>query len=297
MTEIVIIYHSPCPDGFTAAWIAKEFFERDPTAHVEFIAGSYSNGTQIVPNVFEKRVYMLDFSYPRRVMEDIAMQADEVIILDHHVSAQEDVMPLIESGMVQGIFDMNRSGAMIAWEYFNPDVEPPALVKYVQDRDLWEFDLLHSREITMAIYSYDYTFENWDFLAGEIGCVQEMLRGSVSDSHNAQFLNAAIAMYRLHMKNVREIITPGSELQLKIGCHIVPAYNANNCFGSDLCGAVIDAGSQPIVAYFWINGQGQYIFGLRSALDGPDVAKIAASYGGGGHKHASGFRVNSLEDL
>ena len=33
------------------------------------------------------------------------------------------------------------------------------------------------------------------------------------------------------------------------------------------------------------------VFSLRSTEEGLDVSEIAKQYGGGGHKHASGFRV------
>ena len=34
------------------------------------------------------------------------------------------------------LFDMNRSGAMISWEYFHLERPIPDLFRYIQDRDL-----------------------------------------------------------------------------------------------------------------------------------------------------------------
>ena len=36
-------------------------------------------------------------------------------------------------------------------------------------------------------------------------------------------------------------------------------------------------------------------FSLRSSPDGVDVSLVAEMYGGGGHKHASGFRISIAE--
>lgn len=46
----------------------------------------------------------------------------------------------------------------------------------------------------------------------------------------------------------------------------------------------------PHWAIGWYQGEnGSYRYSLRSASNGPDVAKIAEAWSGGGHKHASGF--------
>lgn len=42
--------------------------------------------------------------------------------------------------------------------------------------------------------------------------------------------------------------------------------------------------------YYYDTAEARH-FGLRSADDGADVARIAQEYGGGGHRHASGFKV------
>jgi len=46
----------------------------------------------------------------------------------------------------------------------------------------------------------------------------------------------------------------------------------------------------PFAACYWDTPEGR-VFSLRSREDGADVSEIAKKYGGGGHAHASGFRV------
>lgn len=50
------------------------------------------------------------------------------------------------------------------------------------------------------------------------------------------------------------------------------------------------AKGEPFAACYWDTPEGR-CFSLRSAEDGMDVSEIAKDYGGGGHKHAAGFRV------
>ena len=99
------------------------------------------------------------------------------------------------------------------------------------------------------------------------------------------------------MKDIHELVE--QTMYLTIGGHEnISTVNANYFYGSDL--AAVLAEGQPFGAYFWINSNGEYVFGLRSNKDesqAVDVSEIAISYGGGGHKHASGFKIKSLSEL
>jgi len=251
---------------------------------VTYVAGSYADASATsLPDVDGKTVYLLDFSYPREIMLELAERAQDVIVLDHHKSAQADLEDLIDDEIVNGEFDMERSGAMMAWNFFFFDQEPPKFVEYVQDRDLWIKELPNCEEINLAMFSYDYTFENWDKIAG---------------SSIESLLSDGKAIHRKHMKDVRELINTCEQRMTIGGFENIPTVNANHFFGSDLCAMLCK--EEPFAAYFSYNSNGQIVFGLRSSADyehAEDVSVIAKAYGGGGHVHASGFRVNSLNEL
>ena len=50
------------------------------------------------------------------------------------------------------------------------------------------------------------------------------------------------------------------------------------------------AQGKPFAACYWDTPTGR-VFSLRSTTEGSDVAKIAATYGGGGHRSAAGFQA------
>jgi len=273
----LIIYHYPCLDGFTAAYIAWREFGYEGA---EYVPGSYSEQAEI-PDVDDRIVYILDFSYPADVMREIARRAETVIVLDHHKSAEADLLPLLEEGIIEGEFDMDRSGAGMTWDFFNVDEPRIPFINYVEDRDIWRKELPDCEEINLAMFSYEYTFENWDTFCGSIDWLKDQGK----------------AIHRKHMKDIHELIE--QKMLLTIGGYEnIPTVNANYFFGSDL--AAILAVDEPFGAYFWLNAKGEFCFGLRSNADDPkaaDVSLIATAYGGGGHKHAAGFRVDSLSDL
>ena len=178
----ICIYHGNCADGFTAAWAV---WKRHGDS-VEYHPGVYQ---QDPPDVTGRNVVMVDFSYKRPVILAMAAQAEHILILDHHKTAAEDLVDLPEN--VEVVFDMDRSGAMIAWEYFH-STPPPKALEHVQDRDLWRFDLPKTREIQACIFSYPYEFETWDSLMLEKSIEELAMQGE--------------AIERKHHKDVAELV-------------------------------------------------------------------------------------------
>ena len=103
------------------------------------------------------RLFILDFSYPRETILELQRTHESVILLDHHKTAAEELQ-----GVPHCHIDQSHSGAYLAWQYANPSEKPPGLILYVQDRDLWEWKLPNSREVSEAIASYPNTFAAWD---------------------------------------------------------------------------------------------------------------------------------------
>jgi len=271
-------------DGFTAAYVAwREFGDEG----AEYLPGSYGEDP-VIPDVDNRIVYILDFSYSADIMREIAERAETVIVLDHHASAEKELLPLLEEGVIEGEFDMDRSGAGMAWDFFNVDEPRLPFINYVEDRDLWRFNLPDSKAINIAMFSYDYTFENWD---------KFFYHTSMMERDPIEILREeGKAILRKHLKDVNEL--KDQVMMVNIGGYHVQTVNANYFFGSDLAGEL--APGKPFASYYWLNDKGEYVFGLRSTEGDPkavDVSEIAKQYGGGGHKHASGFRVKSLDDL
>jgi uncharacterized protein len=257
------IYHGNCADGFTSAWVVRKALGEA----VDFHHAAYGDAP---PDVEGRDVVMVDFSYKRPLLETIRDQASSVLILDHHKTAEADLKDLPG---VASVFDMNRSGAGITWDYFFPHEPRPQLLNHVEDRDLWRFALRKTREIQASVFAYPYEFPVWDFL----------MSASLDD-----LAAQGEAIERKHFKDVRELIQVATR-RMKIGGHDVPVANLPYTMASD-AGHIL-AKNEPFAACYY-DTPGARIFSLRSAPDGLDVSEIAKQYGGGGHKHASGFRLS-----
>ncbi len=262
------IYHGNCLDGFGAAWAVRNALGEN----VEFYKGIFQ---QPPPEVNGVDVILVDFSYKKEVLENMLETAASITILDHHISAEEDLSALLKSGKIKGRFDMNKSGAMLAWLWFNPDQHPPELIKHIQDRDLWQFKLNGTREINAALSSYPYDFKVWDKLMA-------------SDKHELESLKRdGEAIERKLQKDIKELIASGVRRMIIAG-YDVPVLNVSSAYVSD-AGHIMSVG-EPFAACYWDHPDGRS-FSLRSSEDGIDVDAVAKKYGGGGHKKAAGFTV------
>jgi oligoribonuclease NrnB/cAMP/cGMP phosphodiesterase (DHH superfamily) len=316
--RVLVIYHGRCADGFTAAWAARKFFGE----RAEYHPGYYQSPP---PDVAGRDVVFLDFCYNADVMHELAKTARSIFVLDHHQSASDSLphnpktapeelcvwrldsapeqfqgcvfdwkhvqtcvaLDQIEIGghvMIYAYFDMKRSGAGLAWDFFHPALPRPRLVECVEDRDLWLFRRSETRAVAAYLFSYEYDFDQWDTAARR---VERELSAVIAEGD---------ALIRAHDKNVAEIVATARRT-IVIAGHEVPVVNIAHTMGSDAAGIL--ARGRPFAAYYYDTETGRE-FGLRSHRENPDsvdVSKVAAQYGGGGHRNAAGFRVPRDHEL
>lgn len=265
----ICIYHGPeCQDGFASAWVFNKFAKANGL-EVEFVKGIYQTPP---PDVTGKFVYILDFSYPRDILIEMASKARGITILDHHKTAKEDLKDLPKNVICS--FDMERSGCMMTWNHFFPNEEPPQLLKHIQDRDLWKFELGATKQLTSALFSYPLDFEIWDGLMKHSSLDQLFIEGR--------------ALLCKQEKDVETLIKNLAYRTTIMG-YDVPVINVPAMFASDV-GAIMSKGELFAASYFDLPNN-ERLYSLRSQPDGMDVSEIAKALGGGGHKHASGFKI------
>lgn len=262
----IIIYHAGCLDGFGAAYAAWTKY-RD---NADYIPAHYGDAP---PHVANREVYILDFSYPADTLVKMGTQARTVTILDHHKTAQADIEPLLKRCIIFGEFDMNRSGAVMAWNHFHPNTEAPRLLLHIQDRDLWQWKYALTKQITAGLMLIHREFTEWHQLVNDAASYQRLIR---TGEAIVEYQDACI-------KKVMD-----SEIPMEIVAgHKVPFINCTHLIseiGNEL------AKGHPFAALYFDTADAR-IFSLRSANDGIDVSEIAKRFGGGGHYHAAGFKI------
>ena len=250
----LVLYHAECADGFGAAWA---IWKRYPASR--FLA--VKHGEPPPPDLAGQRIVIVDFSYPRPVLERLAKEATSLLVLDHHITAEQAL-----SDLPYAYFDQTRSGAVLAWQWAH-DAPVPWLLQYIQDKDLWQWALPDSREISAALASHPFDFTLWD-------------------SFQQQDLE----------REGRAILRYENELVTKLTTHAV-LMTFEGAVVPSVQSAILTSqiGERLSSAYpfclIWHDRNGRRYYSMRSREDGTDVGAIASSFGGGGHTHAAGFSI------
>jgi oligoribonuclease NrnB/cAMP/cGMP phosphodiesterase (DHH superfamily) len=266
MKKKLVIYHgSNCADGFGAALAAWLKFK--DTA--DYITAQYGDSP---PDAFGKDVFILDFSYKRDVLIEMAAKARSIVLIDHHKSAMNDLAGM-EEHLSKIIFDMTKSGAVLSWEYFQ-GTAIPTLFSYIQDRDLWQWELEGSKAVSAALQIIPKVFEEWEKLLQINVLVDLKFEGDII----LQYQKCQL------IDMLRDKIIP----MQSIAGYVVPCLNTTT-LASEVGNYL--AKDNPFAATYF-ETYDKRIYSLRSTDGGIDVSEIAKQFGGGGHKHAAGFFID-----
>lgn len=285
--KTTVLYHDDT-DGFCAAWVASKYLPED----TEYRAVQYGQDPPW-EMIDGRAVYVLDFSYKRAVMEEIIARSGRVICLDHHRTAEAEL-----AGLPGCEFDMERAGCRMTWDFFigkyickSPLRE--LIINYVQDRDLWKFELEDSHIINAAIRSWPTTFDAWDRMAERHGNI----------------FSEGRAILRNEQRQVESILR--NARQVTLDGHRVWAVNTpiliSECAGELAKRPLVYVSDPPLeyaetvrfdplfgLAWFQ-KSDGKVVVSLRSRGDF-DVSELARKMGGGGHKGAAGFEMEDDAD-
>lgn len=252
-----ILYHAHCTDGFGAAWAAWRLYGNGA------IYRPVEHGLPPPEIPSDHEVVLLDFCYSRDEIVAMKEQHRDLLVIDHHRTAEKEL-----EGLPYGVFDNEKSAAVLAWERFHPNEPVPRVLQYVMDRDLWLWKLPESRAVFAALSSYPMDFELWnhldvDELAKE-GVPILRYQSEVVSSLCEQARYEDLAGYRVPVVNAVAVVSELGETLLK------------------------RHPEAPFVAIYFDRGDGIRQWSLRSREDF-DVSEVARLFENGGHRQAAGF--------
>jgi len=274
-TRRVCFYHAGCPDGMGAAWSVHRAWNGEG----DFVARGHDDVSR-ARDWKGAEVVFVDIAPQLDEARSLAEVASRLVVLDHHVTArarfEED--PALETELAENghllHFDMERSGAMMAWNHFHPDTSPPDLLRYVQDQDLWHWALPDSDAVNAAIASHPYSFEAWSALAARPA-------ESLAEEGRSILRSNRMEVMRV-LKNAAPITVDGHKIEsvnstvhrAQVGHELAERERFGRHWG---CVYRI---------------QGSKVHATLYSIGDLDVSAIAARLGGGGHPNAAGFTVS-----
>jgi nanoRNase/pAp phosphatase (c-di-AMP/oligoRNAs hydrolase) len=196
---------------------------------------------------------------------------------------------------------MNRSGAALAWSYFHPQKPMLPLLKYIEDRDLWKFQLPDSEAINAYIQSQSPTLNSMTAL------MEKTKDGMTSLKEGGQQIleTTATMVNAISRQAVKRLFEYEGELH--------PVYVVNSSIlrseiGNELCKREHCAAA---FVYSYDMDSSKYIISVRSSTSflgkhgtklnrksWLDASKVAEAHAGGGHQHAASFSFyGHIDDL
>lgn len=306
-TPDIVIYHDNCMDGFAAYMACLETWGNSSTIYIPM---NYGQKFPDHLDFTDKDILVVDFSWPldpNDFTERRWRNSRSLTFIDHHKSAQNhmssglfNILPPL-AGMEASIainqrptsksmnvftwFDMNQSGATMAYQWTHGvgrDVLPQ-LYLYIEDRDLWRFERLHTKHVHLYLKSNDplgpATFQR--------------IKAQLDSAHPDAIYEAGRNILRYQTSLINNIVRTASKV--KIGAHEIPYVDCPYDLASDVANTLLKNNPTSPFAAAIVHAYGGTTFSLRSADDRLDVSVIAERYGGGGHRNAAGFRYDPAD--
>lgn len=274
-TEVeVVIYHKNCYDGFGSRVIAEQMLG----GRAVYIPATHGN--PLPSEVNGKNVLIVDFSYPKAILDSLAKKAKNFLILDHHESAEKDLKDLPDKYKV---FDMKRSGVGLTWEYFHGGETMPHFFELIENHDLWKEETSLFKEFGVFITIIPQEYDNYDKLS----------KNNSFELTN-HIRNFSYPLLELQEIQIKYALSTSKVYFQKLGYsfYLVATTNAT-VFPSEIGNRLVTTNLlADFGTVFSLNEKGTK-FSLRSLNDRVDTIPIAKLYGGGGHRNASGCSTGS----
>ena len=263
--QSIVLYHAYCADGFGAAWAAWQKLGDD----ADYLPVRHGNPPPPLPD--GASVYILDFCYPRHIIVKMRERFQALTVIDHHQTAAEEL-----DGLEYAIFDNEKSGAVLAWEFFNTGRPVPELLRYVMDNDLWLHQLPRSREVFAALSACAMDFQVWN------------------DLDIAELAHEGEPILRYKRQQVA-LVCDQVRYETLAG-YRVPVVNAA-VFGSEVGEELLKRHRDaPFAVIYFDRGDGIRQWSLRSREEF-DVSRVAQQFQNGGHRQAAGFETKIGKDF
>ena len=295
--KILCLFHRNCLDGlFSSAVVGLKF----GIENVEFVACEYHDP---IPDLTDREVYIVDFSYPPATLIPAIKTAKSVIMLDHHDGAMkkwkldwEKNPEWAELKNFVPIFDTRKAGCVLAWDFFfgsetcNPK-PVPLILQRVEDYDLYNHAWPDSREVQSGMEA-ELLGEH---LLNEENLYRVRYLLIIGDGNIVadieQFSSIGSAVLKSQLQLAKAIIKRTTTIGIVNG-YQVPICNCPYEL-RNIVGELLYKGYPFSVTYEDRYAEGVRKYSLRSDREtGINVLEIAQLGGGNGHPNSAGFTTS-----
>lgn len=294
----LVIHHND-PDGWASAAIVRKFLLGNEVSDtdVKYVEFTYDmDPKKLITDIdSDTDVIMVDCSMKMDMMKSVAEKAKSLAWIDHHISAVKDFEKAdIEN--IEAVLDTKIAGCENTWKHFFPKDDMPEIIHLIGIYDTWRKDEAEWNDAMNAMYGMkslknvsDPCSKTWDDILAKPEYAKDVIKnGAVvkdyQDNVNIETIKRTAFMTTLktetkegHVKTITE--------------YSAVASNNPNC--NSMLFDIVDEKPDLMISYYQ-NSNGTYTISFYSAKPEVDCSKIAKTFGGGGHKGASGCQVKEL---
>lgn len=304
--KTLVLFHKNCPDGYGALsgvaykyGVEKLLYDEDGdilyTKDESFIAIPINHGEDFtrIRDVlshyiaFSFIIYSVDIFLPGlyEVMREF-LNVKKVILIDHHKTTEEflkrGVLPSHLRDKLEVHLDQNHSAAALVWKVLNGSV--PEVIKYIEDRDIWKWELPDSKYILTALDAKIFNVLKPNAIVESLlKYVQNFPKEELAKEGKSMIKYKESVIKLLLGNHLHYIVLPSG--------HKLLAINSPT-FQSDIGNEIAKLSPDGVGCVYTISPSEEGVFikcSIRS-INGK-ARKIAEANGGGGHDNAAGCRV------
>jgi len=287
MKKTLILYHAQCNDGAASMWSAWKKLG-DSANYLAIGKLSKQNSSILKKCLNSNHIFMCDMMLEMPEIEKIIENNITITILDHHITNIEKIKKYQFNVNVQkyikNFSNVEKSGGGLTWDFFHKKPRP-LIIDYIEDSDLWKFNLPNSK----IIYTYLLQF-SWYSNKKIIDIFNNLEKLNANELYKL-----SIPIYDYANSIIKKNLNRVGKC-LVLNTYEVPILNTSQFISET---GNIMAKNEKFAIIWSMNNNGSIRVSLRSDKNGINVGQLATKLGikGGGHIHAAGLIFNSFEDM
>jgi len=297
----IVFFHHPCLDGSAAAWCAYQKFG-NTARYFGVDHGCYQTLDDLIVSqvLSHHTVYLIDFVPPLDLVKKLLGKAQKLIVLDHHYTSFMELQGF-EAQNLSTHFDLERSGAGIAWDYFMEGQERPVFITLVEAIDLRKEDYFKDTNVFFDMAAY------LDSL--DISSFEQTLKlfGAMIKEDVASFTKQGSSFRYEALQRIEDVLKQTEYVSLNLGnerdLQKIPFVHGNIYdLGREFSSKLLEkCDGKNRVGIIWYEYKKNFIrFNIRtergvSAIEIADTIKKRYGFNGGGHVHSAVVRMEKTQ--
>jgi oligoribonuclease NrnB/cAMP/cGMP phosphodiesterase (DHH superfamily) len=291
-SQNIVVYHHNDNDGIFSAYIIKKYYA--VFENIKFIMCDYVNSVPKEEDITDGDiVFIVDYRLLPSVFNKIVKKAKAIIWIDHHATSLRDLEDMKSFSIPKDKYDNVKvycSSILSATGLVNELTKNSLNINYLTVKLIDMYDRWVDPTNPLPFYLNSFTNNSSDiFISNTEDCKTiEKLLYSTEDELKSyvdigrSFYDLNEAKNKLTCDNFSKLISFMNYEK----CIAVKGHGNSLLFGKDIS-------EYDICIVYHRTITGKYKYSLFTDKNAIDVSKIAEKYGGGGHKKAAGFTINT----